>query len=186
MCGIAEAITAVGIVGSLVGGASSYQTNQANAKASDYQAAIYKQNAEIANQNAVTERQSGIDESRRIKLKTLSNIASQKTAMAASGLDLNEGTALDLIDTTKYVGELDALTTIKNYDSRARAFESDAQNYLSQSGLSSMSAGNYRNSSWMSGLGTTLTGLGQVKGSWYNLGNSQPKITANNSVRMTP
>lgn len=166
MCGLTGSI--IGTAGALMSGVSAYQSAQASAKASDYQANIYGQNYAIAQSNAIMERQGGIDESRRIKLQTASNIASQKVAMAASGVDINDGSALDLMDSTKYYGEMDALTTYKNANSRALAYEAEAENYLTQSKMSSSIAENHRKTSLLSGLGNSLTGYGKISSHWYN------------------
>jgi len=166
MCGITGAI--IGTAGALMSGINSYQSSQASASAAEYQSDIYRQNASIAQNNAVTERQSGIDEARKIKLQTLSNISSQQVAMAANGVDIGEGSALELTDSTKYYGEMDALTTYSNANSRASAYEAESSNYLAQAGMSSSVANNYRNSSLLSGMGSTLSGLGMVGSSWYN------------------
>lgn len=175
MCNVAMA--AIGTVGALISGYNSYATNQAQARASEYQASIYQQNAVIAQQNAVTERQAGIDEARKIKLQTASNVASQEVAMAANGIDIGEGSATDLTDSTKYYGEMDALTTTKNANSKAAAYDAEATNYLAQSDMSYAAASNYRSSSLFSGLGTTLSGVGQVGSSWYNYTKTRTGLT---------
>lgn len=180
MCGPAAAV--IGTAGALISGFNAYSQNQAAGKAAEYQGDIYRQNAVIAQNNAVNERQAGINEARKIQLQTASNIATQKTAMAASGVDVTAGSALDLLDTTKYFGEMDALTTKTNAGYRASAYEAQGQDFLTQAGVSSEVAKNYRNSSLLSGLGTSMTGLGQVNSSWYswNKGTNAltPKATA--------
>lgn len=184
MCGIDKAIGTIGAIGSIISGVDAYNTAKASAKAAEYQEDIYRQNAQIAEQNAVTTKQSGIDDARRIKLQTLSNIATQKVAMAANGIDIDEGSALDLTDTTKYFGEMDALTTVNNAQSRASAYESEGLNFLSQAGLSSLLADNYRKSSFISGLGSGMTGLGQVGSSWYNWNKTSTSLPA--KTKTTP
>jgi len=161
-------IPAMGVIGSVISGVSSYNSAQAGATASSYQAQIDVQNAQIATTNAVNERQAGYNESDKIALQTSSKVASQRAAMAANGIDSTAGTAADLTDTTKYFGEMDALTTVKNADNRAAAYMSQAQNFMMQSGLASQTAENYKSASVLSGLGTMATGLGQVGSSWYN------------------
>ncbi len=177
MCDPATATLIIGATGALVAGYNSYSQNQAAAKASEYQANINRQNAEVAKTNAVNTRQTGIENARKMKMQTAQNIASQKTAMAASGIDINSGSALGLTDTTKYYGEMDALTTINNYNIKANAFEAEGQNFLEQAGVNSMTAKNYKDSSLLSGLGTTMTGLGQVNNSWYNFNKANTALT---------
>lgn len=175
MCN-AGAMAAIGAVGAVMSGVSSYQQSQAAAKAAEYQASIDTQNAAIAQGNAVNERQSGIDNARKLRMQMAQNIASQKTAMAANGLDINSGSAFDLLDTTKYFGEMDALTTINNSNIKANAYEAQGMNFLEQAGVSKMTADNYKRSSLLSGLGTTTTGLGQVNSSWYNFNKTNTSL----------
>lgn len=186
MCEVTTAMAVIGVAGSLMGGINSYQSAQASASAAEYQSDIYRQNASIAQNNAITERQAGIDEARRIKLQTLSNISSQNVAMAANGIDIGEGSALDLTDSTKFYGEMDALTTYSNANSRASAFEAESQNYLAQAGMSSSVASNYKKSALLSGLGTTMTGLGQVGSSWYNYTKTSTSLPTKGGTKIKP
>ena len=103
-----------------------------------------KQNAEIARQNAMLERQEALEEARLQRLKTLQGISSLKTSIASGNIDLNSGTALDLIDTVSLSGELDALNILKKgeenaqkqllaakmYDDRADLYISNAKNNM--------------------------------------------------------
>lgn len=177
MC-VGGAAAAVGTVGAIVSGVSSYQSAQAQASAADYQSQIYAQNAIAATTNAVNTRQAGYDEANKIKLETGSKVASQKAAMAANGIDVGEGTAVDLTDTTQYFGEMDALTTIKNANSRAAAYDLESENYNMQSGLSSRMASNYRSSAPMAALGTAMTGIGQVSSSWGSFTKTKTSLPA--------
>lgn len=108
--GVANAALAVGVVGgvagSAIGAVSSYSQGKQQQAMYNYQAQINQENARIAQKNAATERQTGIEEARLQRMKTLQVIGSQKTAMAANGMDITQGTSLDIIQDTAAMGEL--------------------------------------------------------------------------------
>ena len=114
--------TVASIGGSVMGGISSYQQGKQQQAMYNYQAQVAQENTRIAQQNAAEVRQQGIEEERLQRMKTLQNIGSQQTAMAANGIDITQGTPLDVIGDTAAMGELDALTTRYNYEKKAQEF----------------------------------------------------------------
>lgn len=161
----------------------------------EYQAKVAKKNAEIAQQNAGQERQSGIEEARLQRIKTLQTIGVQQTAMAANGIDIGSGTALDTIEDTAQMGELDALTTEYNSERNALNYEQQANNFLNQSNLDKMSAKNVSSASkinaistGLNGIGSGLGSLGQVSGKWKNYKNTSKNTnsTPNQIVGSSP
>lgn len=182
MCdfGISEGISA-GVVAAIVsavataastaiGVASSIQQANAAQAQMDYQAQINKKNALIAQQNAEDKRQEGIEEARMTRLKTAQRVGLQQSALAANGVDVAEGTALDIIEDTSAMGELDALTTRYNYEKQALAFEQQAGNFENQSNLDIIAGQNAYNSGMINAAATGISGLGQtasVASKWY-------------------
>lgn len=161
----------------------------------EYQAKVAKKNAEIAQQNAGQERQSGIEEARLQRIKTLQTIGVQQTAMAANGIDIGSGTALDMIEDTAQMGELDALTIKYNSERNALNYEQQASNFLNQSNLDKMSAKNVSSASkinaistGLNGIGSGLGSLGQVSGKWKNYKNTSKNTnsTPNQIVGSSP
>lgn len=130
--GVAVAGTVAGIAGSAIGAVSSYSQGKQQQAMYNYQAQLDNQNAEIARKNAAKERQQGIEESRLQRMKTLQAIGSQQTAMAANGMDVTQGTSLDIIQDTAAMGELDALQIESNYETKALAYDQQANNFANQ------------------------------------------------------
>ena len=96
--GIISAVTGViGTVTGIVGGIQSGKAAQAEA---EYQANINKQNAQIAQDNAKKERQQGLEDARRQRMKTIQAIGEQKVNIAANGAEIGTGTAIDTIEDT--------------------------------------------------------------------------------------
>ena len=159
-----------GVAGGVVGGISSYQQGKQQQAMYNYQAKVQQENAKIAEQNAAMERQQGIEEARLQRIKSAQAIGSQKTAMAANGVDVTQGTALDVIEDTAAMGELDALQTRYNYERKALAYESQASNYQNQSNLDIIAGKNAYSAGKMNALASGLEGIskaGSVATKWF-------------------
>lgn len=179
MCdfGISEGIVA-SIVVSLVSAAAStamgvvsgvQQANAAKAQM-NYQADVNKRNAKIAQANADMKRQEGIEESRLQKIRNLQKVGAQQAAMAANGIDVSSGTALDVVEDTAAMGELDALTTRYNAETQAQAYERQANNLTNQANMDIISGQNAYKSGITGTIGSGFKGLGDaasVASSWY-------------------
>ena len=167
--GIASALasTAIGVV-------SAVQQGNAQQAQYNYQAQVNAENAKIAQRNAAMERQQGIEEARLQRMKTMQNVASQETAMAANGIDITQGTALDVIEDTATMGELDALQTRYNYERKAIQYEQQANNFNNQSNLDIISGQNASTAGMWNAVGSGLSGLSKtadVAGKWYGYSN---------------
>lgn len=132
-----------------------------------YDAQVSEQNAVLAEYQADDAiRQGGIDE-QAVRMRTAATKSSQRAAMAANGVDLNEGSAADVQTTTDYVGELDANTVRDNALRTAWGYRTQGLNYkdsshLLRSGARQISAGR--------AAATSLLGsAGQVASSWYGM-----------------
>ena len=168
------ASTALGVV-------SSVQQGKAAQAQANYQAEINRRNAAKAQANADDKRQEGIEETRMTRLKTAQKIGLQQASLAANGVDVSEGTALDMIEDTSAMGELDALTTRYNYEKQALAYEEQAGNFNNQANLDIFAGQNAYKSGLMNAVSTGVGGLGKtasVASKWYgnnSLGNNTIK-----------
>lgn len=162
-------------VSTTMGVVSSVQSGKAQKAQYEYQAAVDRKNAEIAQSNADMKRQEGIEEARTQRIKTLQAVGSQQAAMAANGFDATSGTNLDIIEDTSAQGELDALTKQYNKETEALSYETTANNYSNQANLDSMAGQNAYKTGMLNAIGTGFKGLGQMASSvssqWYS-GNS--------------
>ena len=163
---------------------SAKQAAKSQAEQNAYEARMAQENAKIAEQNAAMERQQGIEEARLQRIKVAQAIGSQKTAMAANGVDLTGGTALDVIEDTAAMGELDALQTRYNYERKALAYEAQGYNYQNQANLEMIEAQNAYSAGKYNALSAGLAGIGNtldVASKWYsstgNTTNSSNKST---------
>lgn len=180
--GVANAALAIGTIGSAVMGITSSAVQGRNQQAMyNYQAQINENNAKIANNNASLERQSGLEEARLQRIKTLQNIGSQQVAMAGNGIDITSGTALDTIEDTAQFGELDALMTQYNAERTALNYEQQASNFNNQANLDRIASQNAGTAGRINtitagfnglsniasmGVGSGLGNIGKVSSKW--------------------
>lgn len=174
MTGVANVALAAGaiagVAGGVVGGVSSYQQGKQQQAYYNYQAQVAEENAKIAQSNAALERQQGIEEARLQRIKTAQAIGSQQTAMAANGIDVTQGTALDVIEDTAAMGELDALQTRYNYERKAIQYEQQANNFQNQSNLDVIAGQNAYSAGKMNALASGIDGVakaGSVASKWF-------------------
>ena len=174
---VANTMLAVGAVATVastvLGTVSSVQQGKQQKAMYNYQAQVDKQNAEIAQKNAAVERQTGIEEARLQRMKTLQVVGSQKTAMAANNMDVTQGTSLDIIQDTAAMGELDALQIETNYERKALAYEQQANNFSNQANLDVIAGKNAYKTGKINAVTEGLNGvskLGSVANKWVGFG----------------
>lgn len=177
--GVLTALKVVGTIAAVAGTAmstvSAIQQGKAQEEQYRYQARVAQENAEIAENNAATERQQGIEEARLQRIKAAQVIGSQKTSMAANGVDVTQGTALDVIEDTAAMGELDALQTRYNYERKALAYEAEANNFQNQGNLDMLAGQNAYSAGLMNGLASGMEGItktADVASKWYGTGSA--------------
>ena len=117
------------------------QSASAKSAAERYQAQVAANNATIANQNATTALQAGQAAEAAQRMKTAGLIGSQRAGLAANGVQLNSGSALDVQSDAASLGELDALTIRSNAARTAAGYEAQAGNSTAQSQLDQAQAG---------------------------------------------
>lgn len=173
--GIMTALKVVGTVMSIASTAISVPAaiqQGKNAQAMyNYQAKVAKKNAEIAQQNADQERQAGLEEARWQRIKTLQSIGSQQVAMAGNGIDITSGTALDTIEDTAQMGELDALMIQYNSERAAQNYEQQASNFNNQANLDVIAGKNAATAGTINGVAYGLNGLSKGLGSLTEVAN---------------
>lgn len=177
MCdfGITAAVVSIvtAIASTAISVTSSVQQANAQQAQAEYEAQVNMQNAKIAQENAAQERQTGIEEARLQRMKTLQAVGSQQAAMAANGVDISQGTSLDIVEDTAAMGELDALQLQYNYEKKALAYEQQANNFTNQANLDYISGQNAYKSGMMNAAATGLAGASKtasVAGKWFGFG----------------
>jgi len=129
-----------------------------------YQAQVAENNAKIASEEASLAIQNGQVQEENQDLKTGAIYGAQRAAMAANGIDLDEGSATDVLATTKFMGNRDALTIRDNAMRQAWGYQVQAQNYTDNS--KAMSATGDAINPLMSGATSLLGSASSFASTW--------------------
>lgn len=174
---VANTMLAVGAVATIastvLGTVSSVQQGKSQQAMYNYQAQVANENAKIANKNAANERQTGIEEARLQRMKTMQAVGSQQAAMAANGMDITQGTSLDIIEDTAAMGELDALQIQTNYERKAQAYEQQANNFNNEANMDVIAGKNAYKTGMINAVQTGLNGVAKltdVSSKWLGFG----------------
>lgn len=168
MCdfGITAAIVSIvtGLASTAVSVTSAVQTGKAQEAQADYERQVAEQNAKIAQKEATEERQAGIEAARTERIKALQEQGRQKAAFAANGMEIAEGSALDTIEDTAMIGELNALNAEYNHEQRAINYEQQAYNFNNEANLQSLKGENARTAGTLNAISSLSKGLSSVAG----------------------
>ena len=104
--------------------ASAEEASAAN-QALNYNASILEYNAKIAGIKAEKAEEKGVVAEARFRDQISQAIGSQRAAFASSGVVVDQGTAMDVVEETAMVGEEDALTI--RYNAALEAFDHRTQ-----------------------------------------------------------
>lgn len=170
MCTLAAAIglTAVSTAFSAMGQIQAGKAQQAQL---NYQAAVDRNNAKIAEWQAVDAEKRGAEEERKRRVLTQQQIGTQRTSFAANGIDLGSDTVADVTADTAMIGELDALTIRNNYARDAWGYRVQGMNYQASAGLNTLAGKNAAKAGRTNAMGTILGGTTTIATMGYNARN---------------
>lgn len=152
--------------GSILSAFGSIASGSANQDMYDYQASIARLNQQIDLQNAEYSHQVGEQQAAQYGLKAAQQMGGIKVAQAASNLDVNSGSAVQVRASQSKLNQLDtdvirsnAAKTAYNYEVKA-TMDSAQANLYDMAGSNAFSAG-------LIGAGSSiLGGIGSVSGQW--------------------
>ena len=146
--------------GQVISGISQYKNNKANYA---YQTQIALNNAKIAQNEALRQKQLGLEKSRLEKISTLQEVNKLKAKNASHGLDLMSSTNQMAYEDVWNLGDLNSDLIKKEYDYNANSYFNQANSHLNQ-------ANNYKKQYKQSVFDYSLNALGkigQVASEWY-------------------
>lgn len=178
MCtaGAALAMQGAGAASSAIGAYSGAQAQQGRLRT---QAALDDLNAASANRSANSVLAAGQFATQQSMLHTAGVKGAQTAGFAASGVDLNSGSAARVLTSTDYIGQVDQNTIQANAVRSAWGYRTQAVNY--QNDALMKRAGADATSPFMAGATSLLGSAGTVAGNWYQynkagaLGGTPPK-----------
>lgn len=166
------AVAAPLAIASAVGGAALtavgqiQQNNAASAQAS-YQAAVARNNKILADRAAQDAIERGRVEELNQRIRTRQLAGRQRASLAANGVDVGYGSAIDMIEDTFKIGETDALTIRANAMREAMGYRAQGMNFEAEAGLYSAQRRNLRAALPFELAGTALGTAGTVSSKWY-------------------
>lgn len=159
-----------GIGTTLVGGLlSAFGANKQAKATSDmylYQAQVAKINSDIDKQNAAYARTVGEQNAIRQGLKGGQQVAAIRASKAASGLDVNTGSAADVQRSQEKINEMDLDQIRSNAAKTAYDYEVQSTMDLNQAGLYSRAASNAKSSGGINALASLIGTAGSVSDKW--------------------
>lgn len=159
---IGTGLQVAGVVSGVLG-ASRQATATKNAY--EYQAAVNRNNAQVAEWQAQDALSRGAKAEQAQRLKVAQLKSAQRAGFAARGVALDEGSPLAILQDTDYMGELDALTIRDNAAKEAWGHRVQGANASGDASMLASRAGS--ESPGGAAFNTLLTGAGAVASSWY-------------------
>lgn len=177
--GLETALAVGGLVLSAAGTAATVvgqqQAGQASANAARYQAQVADNNAILAQQKAQQETAAGEQRAANEALKTRAQVGAIKAAQGASGVDVNDGSAVDVRSSAAELGQLNALTTRANAENQAYGYQTAATSYEAQADLDRSRASSAISGANAGAWGSLLSGassVGKQYAKWQQVGGS--------------
>lgn len=178
---LASASQGLMIAGTVAGAYGAYNQSKASKASLEYQASVARNNAEYSESQARDAIRRGQVAENDVRRRTAQLQGSQRARLAANGIDLGEGSALNILLDTDYFGELDALNVRDNSNREAAALRTQGSNQISNANL--LDARADMESPIGAALPTLLTGAGAVANSWYR---NKSSFTPNYSLPTQP
>ena len=140
------------------------------AKANEYryQAQVDDNNRKVALWKAQDAKDRGAKEEAAFRTKVAQLKGRQKSALAASGVEIGDGSALDILGDTAALGELDALTIRSNAEREAYEQKVNASNLAANASMKRMGANNAIIAGKIGSMTSLLTGASSISSKWAN------------------
>jgi hypothetical protein len=152
-------------IGGVAASVGAYNKAKAERTAYEMQAQVAENNKQFALWQAEDALVRGEKATVASQLRTRQLKGKQIASMAGRGIDLGEGSALNILTDTDLMGEIDANTVKDNAAKEAYGHRTSAANFGANADLLRFRASNTSPSG--AAFGTLLTSAGSVASSWY-------------------
>lgn len=152
------------VMGAGVKAYGAYNASSAQRSSLDYQASVAANNAQLATDKATVAVDNGQVAVQNQDLKTAQTLGMQRANLAANGVDLGQGSANDILVSTKLMGERDADQLQTNALREAWGYKTQAADDTSNANALRAMAGSVSPSE--AALTSMLTSAGQVSSAW--------------------
>jgi len=166
----ASTLAAISIATSVAGAGMTMMGQQQQAKAqaasANYQAAVARNNQQVAAWQAQDAIDRGKIETDKKRMEAARLIGRQRAAQAGMGVIVDEDSAGDITAETAEFGEWDALNVQANAEREAYQIQVRAQNFGSEAALLNMQASNAMTAGRTAMFGTAIGAASSVSGKW--------------------
>jgi len=149
-----------------VGAIGAMQKGRAEAQAANYQAAVARNNAMIAQQNAAQAVATGRAQAQKRDFQTGAVLGEIAAAQGASGIDIGSSTFKDVTADQRQLGRLDTATIMQRALDRARGFDVEAMTQTAEAQLQQMTAARARQAGTISATSSLLGGATSFADKW--------------------
>lgn len=163
---LAIASLAAGALSTGVSAIGAAQQASATAAADRYQAQVALNNQKIAGQYAAQATADGENQVAAKQQQTAQMIGSERAAMAANGVELDNGSALRIQGDTAKLGEVDALTIRNNAARAAYGYELQGVSYGQQAALDESAASNAVSAGSLNAFSSIVGGASSLADKW--------------------
>jgi hypothetical protein len=140
----ASILSTVGTVGSALGGVTgaigAVESARAQGESASYAAPVAANNSVIASQNATLANAAGASQVEQQGLKTRATVGAIAANQAASNINVDTGSAVDVRSSASELGQLSDLTIRSNAEKTVYGYETQGVGFQSQQGLEQMEA----------------------------------------------
>lgn len=166
-----------GIAGAGISAYGTAEAGQAQSNAANYNAQVAANNATIANQNAAYSVAAGQQGAANQSLKNAATSGKIKASQAASGVDVNTGSAVDVQKSQRETGQLDSETVLNNAELQAYGYRSQAAGFEATAGLETEEAEQAPIGADLSAAGGLLGSASSLGLKWSQLGGTPASTT---------
>ena len=179
MCGVnSETLKSAGLGAQAFGAVSSvfgtYRKSKAEQAGYEAQAQVARNNAQIAEWQALDVERRGVDAQQRLAIHIGKTIGAQDAVLASRNVAINEGSALNIRADTAFLAKRDQNILSDNTAKEAWAFRNQATFARSNADILDWRAESQ--SPLLDAGGTLLSGAGRVAQAWYALNKASPGV----------
>lgn len=161
---------AAGIAGAGISAVGAVEQGQATANAATFSAEVAKNNALIADYNAQHAIQAGQTQAAGQSLKGAAAGGKIKAGQAASGIDVNSGSALNVQQSERETAKLDTETVLSNAKLQEYGYRSQETSFKAQSELDKLTAEQAPIGATIGAGGSLLSNASGLGFKWSTLG----------------
>ena len=153
-------------ISGIIGAVGAVQQGNATAAASNYQAAVARNNAIIAQQNAEYAGAVGGAQAQRQDMRNRAVGGAIEAAQGASGTDLGIGSPAAVRDSAARVGRLDTETIMSNAMAQVRGYQAQGVNQTAQARLDTMQGQQAQRAGTIGAFSSILGGASSFSDKW--------------------